>query len=56
MYTFTVYDYEKNKKNNILIYSQAKTDVKLWGIDRDSYRRILMVSNINLMAGSVVIP
>jgi len=22
---------------------QAKTDVKLWGIDRDSYRRILMV-------------
>jgi len=23
---------------------QAKTDVKLWGIDRDSYRRILMVS------------
>lgn len=23
---------------------QAKSDVKLWGIDRDSYRRILMVS------------
>ena len=23
---------------------QAKGDVKLWGIDRDSYRRILMVS------------
>jgi len=22
---------------------QANTDVKLWGIDRDSYRRILMV-------------
>lgn len=24
----------------------AKTDVKLWGIDRDSYRRILMGSTI----------
>lgn len=24
---------------------QAKTDIKLWGIDRDSYRRILMVSS-----------
>lgn len=23
---------------------KAKTNVKLWGIDRDSYRRILMVS------------
>lgn len=23
---------------------RAKTDLKLWGIDRDSYRRILMVS------------
>lgn len=23
---------------------KAKTDLKLWGIDRDSYRRILMVS------------
>lgn len=23
--------------------SKAKTNVKLWGIDRDSYRRILMV-------------
>lgn len=23
---------------------RAKTNVKLWGIDRDSYRRILMVS------------
>lgn len=22
---------------------KAKTDLKLWGIDRDSYRRILMV-------------
>ena len=27
-------------------FFQAKTAVKLWGIDRDSYRRILMVSNI----------
>lgn len=25
---------------------KAKTDLKLWGIDRDSYRRILMVSGI----------
>jgi cAMP-dependent protein kinase regulator len=25
---------------------KAKTDVKLWGIDRDSYRRILMGSTI----------
>ena len=25
---------------------QAKTDVKLWGIDRDSYRRILMVRHL----------
>jgi CRP-like cAMP-binding protein len=25
---------------------RAKTDVKLWGIDRDSYRRILMGSTI----------
>ena len=24
----------------------AKTDVKLWGLDRDSYRRILMGSTI----------
>lgn len=24
---------------------KAKTDLKLWGIDRDSYRRILMVSD-----------
>lgn len=24
---------------------KAKTDLKLWGIDRDSYRRILMVSS-----------
>lgn len=23
---------------------RAKTDLKLWGIDRDSYRRVLMVS------------
>ena len=25
---------------------RARTDVKLWGIDRDSYRRILMGSTI----------
>lgn len=25
---------------------KARTDVKLWGIDRDSYRRILMGSTI----------
>lgn len=25
---------------------KAKTDTKLWGIDRDSYRRILMGSTI----------
>lgn len=25
---------------------RAKTDVKLWGLDRDSYRRILMGSTI----------
>lgn len=24
----------------------AKTDVKLWGLDRDSYRRIIMGSTI----------
>ena len=27
-------------------FQQAKTDVKLWAIDRDTYRRILMVSYI----------
>lgn len=26
---------------------KAKTDLKLWGIDRDSYRRILMVCRPN---------
>ena len=30
---------------------KAKTDLKLWGIDRDSYRRILMVSG-TLTGGS----
>ena len=30
---------------------QAKPDVKLWGIDRDSYRRILMVSSSFVMFG-----
>ena len=30
-----------------LILVQARTAVKLWGIDRDSYRRILMVSTVN---------
>lgn len=25
---------------------RAKTNVKLWGIDRDSYRRILMVKRL----------
>lgn len=29
---------------------RAKTNVKLWGIDRDSYRRILMVR------GHIVVP
>ena len=28
---------------------QAKGDVKLWGIDRDSYRRILMVCSISYL-------
>ena len=28
--------------------TQAKSDVKLWGIDRDSYRRILMASSLCL--------
>lgn len=28
---------------------RAKTNVKLWGIDRDSYRRILMVRRCMLM-------
>lgn len=27
---------------------KAKTNVKLWGIDRDSYRRILMVRGCGL--------
>ena len=26
-----------------MIFEQAKTDTKLWAIDRDTYRRILMV-------------
>lgn len=30
---------------------KAKTDLKLWGIDRDSYRRILMVSEWCLRGG-----
>lgn len=30
---------------------KAKTDLKLWGIDRDSYRRILMVSERRLCGG-----
>ena len=29
----------------VFCFVQAKTDLKLWGIDRDSYRRILMVSD-----------
>lgn len=29
---------------------KAKTDLKLWGIDRDSYRRILMVYAITVIA------
>lgn len=42
----------------------AKSNVKLWGIDRDSYRRILMVSYVvlendrtdqNLMANNEVL-
>lgn len=28
---------------------KAKTDIKLWGIDRMSYRRILMVSSFKPM-------
>lgn len=28
---------------------KAKTNVKLWGIDRDSYRRILMVSHLEAL-------
>jgi cAMP-dependent protein kinase regulator len=31
---------------NCFLKVRAKTDVKLWGIDRDSYRRILMGSTI----------
>ena len=27
----------------VCLIMQAKTDVRLWAIDRDSYRRILMV-------------
>lgn len=30
---------------------KAKTNVKLWGIDRDSYRRILMVNSHALIHG-----
>lgn len=30
---------------------KAKTDLKLWGIDRDSYRRILMVSGCGAPRG-----
>ncbi|NWT16570.1 KAP0 kinase, partial [Vireo altiloquus] len=30
---------------------KAKTNVKLWGIDRDSYRRILMASTLELCFG-----
>ena len=29
---------------------KAKTDLKLWGIDRDSYRRILMVRPVRVGA------
>lgn len=29
-----------------IFYSQAKTDLKLWAIDRVSYRRIIMLSQI----------
>ena len=33
---------------------RAKTNVKLWGIDRDSYRRILMVrTGINTKTGKL---
>lgn len=31
---------------DLLLTFAAKTDVKLWGLDRDSYRRILMGSTI----------
>lgn len=30
----------------LFTHVQAKTDVKLWAIDRDTYRRILMGSTI----------
>lgn len=33
-------------KSSLTQQVRAKTDVKLWGIDRDSYRRILMGSTI----------
>jgi hypothetical protein len=33
---------------------QAKTDVKLWGIDRESYRRILMVFSYNILHSNLL--
>jgi len=33
-----------------IVLLQARTVVKLWGIDRDSYRRILMVRTANVLA------
>lgn len=38
------YDFLRSVYETICSFHwQAKGDVKLWGIDRDSYRRILMV-------------
>ena len=35
----------RSNRISVFISLQAKSDVKLWGIDRDSYRRILMVGS-----------
>lgn len=34
---------------------KAKTNVKLWGIDRDSYRRILMVSILCILREMIML-
>ena len=35
--------YVREYQIKVCLITQAKTDVRLWAIDRDSYRRILMV-------------
>ena len=37
--------YVQEYQIKVCLITQAKTDVRLWAIDRDSYRRILMVGD-----------